>query len=182
MSEPHRLSYEGDPRVVESFLAILTRHNLAYSRNQPTEPDLEPGMDYDPSDPFSIVASGSYDTAETDIADAIADFAAQFPGRANIIDGGAMPSDGVLTFRGRHELINDLEVLLGREQVGVLYPMEDDDWASVDEQTEADPTGEAAVELQVSGWGDLRPPVAAAVAAFLQRHPGQAQIDFQSEP
>ncbi len=128
------------------------------------------------------MASGSYDTAETDIAHAIADFGAQYPGRAHIIDGGAMPSDGVLTFRGRRELINDLYLLLGLEQVSVLEPMEDDDWPSVDEQIKADPTGDSAIELQVLGWGDLQPPVAAATAAFLRRHSGQAQIDFDSDP
>lgn len=166
VSEPHRLSYVGDSQIAEAFLEILPRHNLVYFPDPPPPPLIEPGMGYEASDPYSIVASGSYDTAETDIAAAIADFAAQFPGRADITDGGAMPSGGVLTFRGRRQLLDDLYPLLNIEQVEVLYPEEDDDWASVEEQIEADATGDAPVELYVTGWGDLRPRVAVAVAAF----------------
>lgn len=172
----------GDPRLVTPFLAILARNNLVHIPDPAPPPTLEPGMDYDTSDPYSIVASGSYDTARTDIAHAIAAFTTRYPGRAHIYDGGAMPSGGVLTFRGRHELIDDLYRLLDLEQVEVLDPQPDDDWASVDQQIKADPVGEATIEMQVLGWKDLQRRIAAAVAAFLRQHPEQAQIDFKSDP
>ena len=60
--------------------------------------------------------------------------------------------------------------------------MTDDDWASVDEQVKADPAGDAAIQLRVLGWGDLHRPVAAAIAEFLQQHPGDAQFDFVGDP
>lgn len=182
MPEPHRLSYMGDPALVESFLEILARHGLVHIPDAAPAATPEPGMDYDASDPYSIVASGSYDTASTDIAHAIADFTTRFPGRARIYDGGAMPSGGLLTFRGRHELIDDFYPLLAFEDVEVMDPQEDDDWASVDQQIEADPTGDAAIEMQVIGGKDLPRHVVAAVAAFLRQHPGQAEIEFESDP
>ena len=182
MPEPHRLSYVGDPQLAGSFLEILSRHDLVHSRDQATEPVLEAGEEYDPSDPFSIVVGGNYDTAETDIARAIAEFTRRFPGRAHISDGGAMPSGGILTFHGRHALIDDLCRLLFLEDVEVSYPAPDDDWVSIEEQVAADPGGDAAIETRLIGWGDLRLPVAAAVAGFEQRYPGQARIVFACDP